>query len=155
MISNPGGSPFTQGARVYHSVNQNVNTATPTTVIFDSEMYDTDNIHDNITNNSRLTCRTAGKYLICACIHWSTKGGTGLGDYYTVVYIDLNGGPPSVVRTHKPAGADFHADVSLATIYDLAVGDYLEMVVFQNSGDTLQAESYNEASLMFMMQRIG
>ncbi|GAI75713.1 unnamed protein product, partial [marine sediment metagenome] len=59
-----------QGAKVYHSVDQNTSNYISTILAFDSEEYDTDNIHDTVTNNSRLTCKTAGKYIVLGYVYF-------------------------------------------------------------------------------------
>ena len=66
-------SPIGQGARVYHNAAQAIATSSGTALAFNNERYDTDLIHDPATNNSRLTCQTAGKYLIIANIQWAAN----------------------------------------------------------------------------------
>ena len=56
------------GARVHNSANISVSDSTWTSMTFDSERYDTDSIHSTASNTSRLTCVTAGKYLIIATL---------------------------------------------------------------------------------------
>ncbi len=146
---------YTEGARVYHSANQEIASGGSIVLAFDSERWDTDNIHDPITNNSRLTCRTAGKYLLTGCVHWETKPGDALGDYYIIGMIILNGVINPFGRVHKPSGDGFHADYTIITIMDLGVGDYAEMTAYQNSGVALDAEKYGECSVEFEMERIG
>src|SRR5678815_4874680 len=51
-------------ARVYHNTTQSIANNTNVALAFNSERFDTDTIHDLSTNNSRLTCRTAGTYLL-------------------------------------------------------------------------------------------
>ena len=58
------------GARAHHSSNQSITNNTFTVLSLNSERWDTDSIHDNSTNNSRLTCNTAGKYIITAGVYW-------------------------------------------------------------------------------------
>src|SRR5262245_40483526 len=67
------GGQTVPAARAYHSANQSINSGTNTTLNFDSERFDSDTIHDNVTNNSRLTCKTAGKYLICCNVRWASN----------------------------------------------------------------------------------
>ena len=50
-------APTFQGASVTLSVDS-AETATDVNVGFDTELFDTDSIHDNVTNNSRLTVPT-------------------------------------------------------------------------------------------------
>jgi hypothetical protein len=52
---------FQPAARAKRTTTQAVATSTWTLVSFDGEDFDTDTIHDNVTNNDRLTCKTAGK----------------------------------------------------------------------------------------------
>lgn len=63
-----------EGASVYHSLDQSVAHITPTTLTWDSEAYDTNDIHSTVTNPSRLTVRTAGKYLVWATVVWEANG---------------------------------------------------------------------------------
>jgi len=44
-----------RGCLVYLDSNQSLSTGTPANIAFDQEDYDTDTIHDNATNNTRLT----------------------------------------------------------------------------------------------------
>jgi len=62
-IPGGGGGGPTEAARAEHSVDQAIPNATPTVLAFNSELFDTDTMHDNATNNSRLTINTAGKWL--------------------------------------------------------------------------------------------
>ena len=50
--------------------NKTISNNTATVVDFDDESYDTDTIHDNATNNSRLTAQLTGKYLIFGLGQW-------------------------------------------------------------------------------------
>src|SRR4051812_49348432 len=59
--------------RARKTTAQSLNTATLTTVLFDAERFDTDAIHDNVTNTSRLTCQTAGIYVITADLSFASN----------------------------------------------------------------------------------
>lgn len=139
----------TQGARVYRSTNQDVANETSVKVNFDSERYDTDSIHSTVSNNSRLTCKTAGKYMIVFHGYMTANAN---GDRRFQIYLN-NGTYIAVSRLGlDPSG---YASMPVSTIYDLAVDDYVEAVVYQNSGSTLQLVSYGNFTPEFMMQRIG
>jgi hypothetical protein len=115
--------------RVYRTTNQLIATATNTIIAFDAERYDTDNIHDNVTNNSRLTCRTAGKYLITANLGFGT---TAAGTRQLSIY--LNGATYlGLVSSPSNSGAD-GPYMHVSCVQDLAVGDYVEVLVYQTSG---------------------
>ncbi len=72
--------------RAYHNAGQSIPNSVPTALSLNSERWDTDGIHDNVTNNSRLTCKTAGYYSIMAAVDF-TSNNTG----NRVLYIRLNG----------------------------------------------------------------
>jgi len=146
-IDNPGAGGYTEGARVYHSADQVIVTGTYVALAFDSERYDTDNIHDIVTNNSRLTCKTAGKYLIVANLAW--KEGIAAdrriliregGDTY-IAYFELEYGG--------------YVPMMNCTIWDLAVGEYVECIVRHEVGSNLTVHAAPGYSAEFMMQRIG
>ncbi|MBA7699633.1 hypothetical protein ES703_108332 [subsurface metagenome] len=146
---------YTEGARVYHSANQELASGGTITLVFDSERWDTDGIHSTVEDTDRLTCRTAGKYLVTGCVRMETKPGDALGAYYVMTVIEKHPADETIARTHKPSGDGFHATDTIKTIADLAVDDWVRLRVFQNSGIGLDAEKYGECSAEFMMQRIG
>jgi len=137
------------GARVYHSVTQNIPSDAWTTLTFNSERYDTDAIHDLTTNPSRLTSKTAGKYEIGACVGFESNA-TGL----RVVVINING-TPSIGQNRSPAVSGGDTVLSAACVYELAVNDYVEVRVYQNSGVALLALSIGNVFPEFWMQRSG
>ena len=144
-----GEANYNEGARVYHDANQSVPNITATTLAFNSERYDTDTIHDNVTNNSRLTCETAGKYIIVANIRWTSSA-----LLYRIIYIGLNGAT-IIGLSQIDAVQTGTTEMIVTTIYDLAVTDYVEVVAYQNSGAAKNVEVSPNYSTEFMMQRIG
>ncbi len=147
----PSGGGYTQGASVYHNANQSTNNVTTTTLAMNSERWDTDNCHDNTTNNSRLTCKTAGKYLIVGGIRWAANA-TG----YRVSIIKLNGiteiGENRFMAVTTGGSC---TSCRTAAIRDLAINDYVELIAFQNSGGALNCEYDPQNSCEFAMMRIG
>lgn len=132
-----------KGARVYHSTTQATSNNVWFAVAFDSERWDTDAIHDTVTNNGRLTCKTAGKYLISGNIQFASV--------CTPIRMrfKLNASTSYIAYTNLSSGYT----ISMSTIYDLAVNDYVTMEVYQNSGaiNLTGAPNYGTE---FMMQRI-
>lgn len=141
------------GARVYNNASISVNNATLTALTFNSERYDNDTIHDTSSNSGRLTCNTAGKYLIAGHIQWGDDA-TG----FRLIAIRLNGTTYIGIHSH-PAVANNATDnatyQSVSTIYDLSVGNYVELVVEQISGGALNVVSSGNFSPEFEMNRIG
>lgn len=136
-------------ARVYHSVAQSIATATVTALAFDSERFDNDSIHDVTTNNSRLTCKTAGKYLISGSVTFASNA-TGFRE----VYIRINGGV-SIALVNSPAISGASTRLHVSTLYALSVGDYVELLVYQDSGGALDVPSAPNYTPEFMMIRVG
>lgn len=138
-----------EGARVTHSAIQAIPNNTWTVPAFNTERYDTDTIHDNGVSNSHLTCKTAGKYIIVGQVNFTADVN---GIRYLV--IRLNGATWIAYEgTGLTAAGNWYTGVS--TIYDLALTDYVELLILQNSGIPLNLLRTLNYSPEFMMQRIG
>lgn len=149
---NADGTLKSKDCRVYNSAAITIATATLTAVTFNSERYDTDAIHSTTVNTNRLTCVTAGKYLISADMEFAPNA-TGT---YRKLAIRLNGTTIISLAAISPiaSGADA-SHLSISTIYSLVVGDYVEMMVKQDSGGNLDVSSSPNSSPEFSMSRIG
>lgn len=120
-------------ARVTHSLDQSVGSGGGGTILsFDTEREDTDQFHDPVTNNSRLTAETPGDYDIKFNGEWAAHA-TG----YRTAEILLNGITVIARDTRLPVGGSDPTAQSLATDYSLSAGDYVEVRVWQNSGTGL------------------
>lgn len=135
------------GARVTHNTTQAVNNDTATALTFNTERWDTDTIHDTVTNAERLTCKTAGKYVITANIEWALATSAGLRR------LDLRLNGATVIARELSPSAD-NMIQSIATIYSLAVNDYVEVVAYQNSGSGSNIAASGNLSPEFAMQMI-
>jgi len=131
-----GGTTGTISCKAVLSTTTSIATGTGTAVPFAAESWDTDPngaIHDTSTNNSRLTCRTAGTYHIVGWTEWAVNA-TGIRN----AYLRVNGGSLTAIAYDvRPA---LTGDVVAATVschYQLAATDYVELVVFQSSGGAL------------------
>jgi len=122
---------------VYSSVDILTNTGTWKTLDFDSELYDKGNMHDTVTNKSRVTIPTgeSGLYLILAQICFESNA-TG----YRQGQITKNG-TTLIMTFEKPAPAPGHTMLQLYQVIELAAGDYLEMKGYQNSGADVYIKS--------------
>lgn len=127
-------------AFAYHSTTQSVTSATFTAVALDSELYDTDTIHDTAVNNSRLTCKTAGKYLIIGHLAWSALGAAALYQHSARLWLNGATDIAQVSSTDNHNGEEISEQVSV--VYDLAVNDFVELQAYQNTGgsETLQGQ---------------
>src|SRR5262249_32498032 len=107
----------------------NINDSTLTTLAFDTENYDTDNYHDNITNNSRLTIPTTGYYGFGVSGLWGTQP---VGYRKATIYQNDTTALSSDARTNVVSN-----EHSLSMEFHLTAGDYLTVKVFQTSGGVL------------------
>lgn len=142
-----GGGPQ---ARAYHSTNQSIANNTLTALALDSERWDTDTIHSNVTNNSRLTCKTAGLYQIAFCISFASGAGT-----FRQAQIRLNGATFITSSLVAVVGGGVPTHFNGGTQYELAVNDYVELVVLQDSGGALNVLNGANFTPEFMMAHIG
>ena len=141
--------------RVYHSANQAITTSTPTALAFNSERFDivanaADTQHDTVTNNSRLTCRYAGKYQITGNVQWESN----TSGEFRQLQILLNGGTTIAEHMSRPTGTSGHARTTVTTLYDLAVNDYVQLVVQHDRGANLNVVANIATSPEFMMVRV-
>ena len=128
------GSTFV-GAVAAMSADFNVSTATFTAIPFAATDYlDTDAFHSTTTNNTRMTIPAgkAGKYWVYAGGFFQSGGSTNSA----VITIYLNGVTTNGVYTNFIQDASHNAGMRTGAILTLAVGDYVECVVYQASGGT-------------------
>lgn len=136
------------GARVYSSTPQAITTGVSTAIAFNSERFDTDTIHDTVTNNSRLTCKTAGVYLITGSIEWEMSTGA------RSLAVRFNG-TTTIVQALVPAVSGNLTMQTCSTIYQFAINDYVELMVAQDSGNNLNVNATASYSPEFGMVRLG
>jgi len=126
------GSTFV-GCSLYDSnATTSISNATNTAITFNSENFDTDGFHSTVTNTSRITIPSgkAGKYLVVGQI-FIQNGGSGTRR------LDVFKNGTTFARTQNFPDASEQGYVNLSVTMDLAVGDYIELYVFQNNGSSL------------------
>lgn len=137
-------------AQMRQTVAQNISDSTATALTFTTEDFDTDAGHDTGSNTSRYTCQTAGRYLLGG--KFSFAGNT-TGQRYGQWYKNGSGIAGSAVRLS--GAANQHACAMTVMLVDLAVSDYVELVVQQNSGGTLATlvAAGNDMQSLFLVMR--
>ena len=135
-------------ALVYKSSSQSIPHTTSTALTFNLESWDTDAIHDNATNNSRLICKTAGKYIVVGA---AVFDGNATGTRCCLLY--KNGAMEQQFTRVTPANTN-ESRLSAAWLVDLSVNDYIELYCYQNSGSALNAQGASYKT-RFGMIRIG
>ena len=102
-------------------------------------------MHDNTTNNTRIVCRTPGKYWVSGQISYAANtGGT-----VRHIHIRMNSGGSSTggtlvaITKQGPIASGTVSTSAAVAVRKLAMtaGDYIEMFAFQNSGVALDAAS--------------
>lgn len=134
--------------RVFNSAAISIANNTDTALTFDSERWDTDAMHSTSANTGRLTVVTAGKYLVFGTLQYANSA---LGD--RAVIIRLNGATV-IARQRTPATITKNHDFMVAAHYDLAVGDYVELMASQDSGGALDVAAEGNNSPEFGMIRM-
>ncbi len=119
-------------SRVTKSADQSINNTTWTAISWNQEDYDTDNMHDNSTNNSRLTATTAGKYMFGLSILWASNNTGG-----RMVAIYKNGSEILRYRNSAVSATEFFT----SGIVEMVATDYAEIFVHQDSGSALNVLS--------------
>lgn len=132
-------------ARVYNATNQTLTTGILTTLLFGSERFDSDGIHDTVTNSGRLTAVTSGLYAITGQANFATNatGSRSLG-------IRLNG-TTELAQDERPSSGATPTSTTLTTYYRLNAGDYVELLAQQNSGGNLDVTATGDSSPAFSL----
>ncbi len=146
-IPGGGGGGPTEVARAFHSVDQAITNVVATVLAFNSELFDTDTMHDNAVNNSRLTINTAGKWLFGFNGRWENNA-TGTRHCRL-----LKNGTTIVGQQEIAVGTGEHEQCVTFPVQDAIVTDFFEIEVLQNSGGALDMETGGSPSQTFWAHR--
>jgi len=127
-----------------HTVDQSISDGTVTTLAFDSERYDPAFMHNNVTNNSRITAPQTGIYAVTAQAQWGTNTAGA-----RVLTLRKNGTTTIAREDALPSLAAHGQEVT--TQVRLLINDYVEVTVQQTSGGALAARSLGEFTPEFSM----
>lgn len=114
-----------KGCRVKQSTTQSVWT-TLVAIAFDAETFDTDTMHDNVTNNTRITFTTAWYYQISGVLNTDANAVARAGlrlNWTTYIYESSVGN----------AGASLANGDTIASIYQFSAADYIELMGYFGS----------------------
>jgi hypothetical protein len=121
------------GCSVFDSGTQSIADLTQTAMLADSENFDNDAMHSTVTNTSRITCQTAGRYLLTANVSFVANA-TGRRE----VRFRVNGSTIINGILYTSHGTDIWRGSVCRTVV-LNATDYVECMVHQNSGAALTA----------------
>ena len=130
------GGGATETAEVTATVDQLVANNTNFILAFAAETFDNDSMHDNATNNSRLTINTAGKWLFGFNGRWESDASG-----FRQVSLKKNGTTlvSRQMTQNTGSGNDLNQCVTFV-LQDAIVTDFFEIEVIQNSGGGLDME---------------
>jgi len=147
---NAGGNPDI-GCRLGNSNPQDIVTATSTAITFNTEIWDTDTMHDVGSNTERVTIKTAGIYILTANVEWES-GKTG---YRQVQFVHHRGETSlQIAQIRDDASTAVAQKQCITTIYDLEVDDYITLTVRQTQGINREIENVTGRSPIFAVQMI-
>ena len=119
--------------KVYANAAKAMVNNTWTSVEFAAEVYDTDEMHNNVTNNSRITIGTAGIYMFTATLQ--VQNDTTAGNIRQCV-IAKNGSPASsgiIVGSSRFVGTSF-SNHSVSAVDHATPTDFYEVYFFHDQG---------------------
>lgn len=119
-------------AHVTRTSPQSIPNGTVTTLGFNSERYDTAAMHNNATNNSRLTAPVTGIYAVTAQVEWDSNmdGGRNLA-------LEKNGVENPLARASTAPSGDVPVQQEVTTQVRLQAGDFVRAQVEQSSSGFL------------------
>jgi hypothetical protein len=130
-------------ARVVRSTAQLIAPATFTPVAFESETWDTDDLHGSAVDDSRLTARTAGLYVITASLEWEASP-VGWRTASLRLSDEVNAAFDQRLAVRGAATVQ-----AITAQWLMGAGDWVRLVVLQSSGLPLElgGGSHVETSL--------
>lgn len=137
-------TPSFKGCRIKQTTGQSIGTSL-TVVNFDAETFDTDTMHDNSTNNSRITFTTAGYYQISGIVNTD-------GNAVSQIQIRLNGSTSIYKNGTGNAGSSTANGAVVSTLYQFSAGDYIEML---GAFGTTQNTKSGEDGTTFSVVKVG
>ena len=131
----------------YQATAQSIINVTPALITLDAEVVDTDNVHSLVTNTSRLTIVSAGRYRVAGQIAWAINVSG-----YRGARLLKSGVATAFSRTMAVPGVG-----NIVQVYDEIIcvaGDYIEMAGEQSSGAALSTfVAAGDTSLTFLKAR--
>jgi len=139
------------GCRAYATADQSMSNGATVTFTLDAENYDTDGFHSTTVNNSRITIPSgkAGYYLITGIATYQNGGTSGQRDFW----IQKNG-TTDLANVVDAKTANF-LGMSISDIQYLSVGDYIQMLGYQDSGSTTATFAQGSRRMFLAVQYLG
>lgn len=148
----PASAQLVQRAKATRNVAFTLTNTSWNTITWPTEEFDTDTIHDLVTNTNRLTCKTAGVY---AFIFYTPLiiGGFTASTAFIAANVQKNSDTiiAGVGSAYVPLIGGIGPSITVSGVVTLAINDFIAAVLYENGTGTCQltVDSY------FTMWRIG
>lgn len=137
-IPPPSGVAYV-GCRAYADGTQNVSNDNYEFVQFAQESFDTSNIHGADTTKFTVPAGKAGKWHVEGRVVWDASGG---GTVRSAIILKNNANPAGVyASTLAPSASPYNQSARFYDVLQLAVGDYIQIQVYQDRGGVLTINS--------------
>lgn len=149
ILQNLAGYRVPPACKARRTSAQTIANSAATAIQFDaSDSFDTDTMHDTVTNNTRITVNTSGIYIVTGQIYFASSA-TGS---YRVISIAKNG--TELASANFGAGTDRRCTL---TYIDAAANatDYYELLAFQDSGGNLNTSVVHGVTSEFSVAWLG
>lgn len=123
---------------------QSLTNSTATALTSDEENFDNNAMHSTVSNTTRITCQTAGRYLCVASVAFAANATSN-----RQVEFYKNGAAVGGGALVASSGSTNSTGVVLVQMLVLAAADYVECVATQRSGGALNA-TLSEFALYYM-----
>lgn len=143
----------TPACRVTRTAVQSIPDAVVTAVAFTSERFDNDTMHNNATNNTRITFTSAGVYVVG--FHGMLAGAADYNRAFCI--IRLNGVTELCRSSPAAAAVSTTPQLDVSTMDSFAAADYVEALVFHDNTANVarDLEQTDRRSPEFYAARIG
>ena len=141
------GSDFTPNFFAHQSSNQSINTTTDTRVVFDTELYDSDNAFTNTSGNYKFTVPSGegGKY----ALYFSVRKNNFTGNRTRAEIIRTrSGSETSIVVAETNAGSDAYDTLSNFIVTDCNAADEFHIMLYHTDSGS-RSLSGNQSSTFF------
>ena len=137
------------GCSIYNYSDATISHGTWTTLAYNSENYDTDGMHSNVTDNSRITIPTgkAGYYLVNACTWYQHPGTSNTGSANMRIYKNGTTSMAESAQAFSAYTASTRNSPQINFVLYLNAGDYIELQTYQFTNTTLS--TYSGATLYY------
>lgn len=130
--------------RVYRDAAVSIVDTVATALQYNQDEYDVWGMHDTVTNRHRLTAPIAGLYVVGAFTGFAANAGGTYRELFLQKNLDATWGDFRHAETMGIISATIQARMSVNTVVRLNAGDWMSVVVRQNSGGNLLTENITQ-----------